>query len=715
MKHRSLWIRLSLALLACAMLFGAVSLSTPITLAQGPSGTFPDSAFNGMQIIYSVSGGAVTGSKDAFDFTTSRALTGKLGTGQLRVSGKALMGGGYGANLAVTVWAGAEKKDFTAYIKTGWPGFNEQAFDLAVPIPAGAAGGGFSINMVGDYNAGNRSLIVGGAFAGELPTATPAAAARPTATAPKPAATVAAGTVPTLPCKEALNFYTSDDLNGYYTGQQSLNYTRDQLVAELMGGLDDYVRDGGKPVDGVRSFDAPMTAATLATGAMPTGNEDTLRQMVRDRAANGQKLTPKELFYLSLKATNGNVRSALLTCHAVLYRGQKQNGQFIADNLVPLRNPAGYSDKTQIPVGNKKTNTPRLAVGNDQQGVWYHLFGMTALELTDQNGLAPFVVSRLGKNLVQGEYWNALLGESYPRSDIGGKLSDYAVKVENDIRVSNQAPADPDKQCINYTGIAAGSALAARLNVLKFKSSVPVAPGSLRPTTAFMLRSPVSLVIKGVNGEQFAFNQASKQFSGTTADVIFDLAEEPDGTWALAAIPLFPVKQAVLTGSAAGEVTFATYSFEQAEALTYQFPVKAGQEAVLDIGPGQPALKLGSQSIAPTVYSNRANLLLSQYGWLAIPAACLIVGFGLLGVVAILLARRGARAAVPAATPVARFTARGRACAACGAAVGPGYAFCPSCGRPAGVAPSAAFCEHCGAGLAPGAKFCARCGQNTAS
>lgn len=714
MKHCSRWIRLSLAILVCALLFGAVS---PTTLAQGPSGTFPDSAFNGMQIIYSVSGATVTGSKDAFDFTTSRSLTGKLGTGQLRVSGKALMGGGYGANLAVRVWAGAEQKEFTAYIKSGWPGFNEQSFDLAVPIPVGAAGGGFSINMTGEYNAGARGLIVSGAFSGEIPTATPTAAAIPTVAAAKPAATQQAGPVPTPPCKEALNFYSGESLNGYYTGQQSLNYSRDQLVAELLGGLDDYVKEGGKPVDGVLSFDAPNIAATLATTGMPTSNEDRLRQMARDQAGKGKKLTPKDLFYLSLKANNGNVRNALLTCHAVLYRGQKQNAQFINDALVPLRNPAGYSDKLQMPIRNNVTVTPRDAVGNDQQGVWYHLFGMAALEFTDQNGMTPFAMVRVGKNLYQGEYWKAVFGEDYPRSDTGGKLSDYAIKVENDIRTSTQSALDPDKQCINYSGSAAGAALAARLNVLKFRSSVPIAPGSLMLTTAFMLRSPVSLVIKGVNGEQFAFNQATKQFTGTTADVVFDLSEEKDGTWALAVVPLFPVRQAVLTGSAAGDVTFASYDFQQAEALTYQFAVKAGQEAVLDVGPGRPPLKLVGQSIVPTVYDNRFNVLASQYGWLALPAGCLVVGLGLLGVVAILLMRRGSRpvATVPVGAPVARFAAPVRACASCGAALGPGDVFCPGCGRPAGVAPSAAFCEHCGAGLPPRARFCAKCGQDTAS
>lgn len=135
---------------------------------QGPggsvSGTFPDTPFNGMQIDYSFSGGAAGAPEDSPGFTTSRTYTGTLGSGTMTLSGTARMGNGYGADLSVSIWAGSEHKEFNAYIKSGFPSFNEQAFSLTIPIPADALDGGFSVDMTGNYNAGSRGLVVSGSF-----------------------------------------------------------------------------------------------------------------------------------------------------------------------------------------------------------------------------------------------------------------------------------------------------------------------------------------------------------------------------------------------------------------------------------------------------------------------------------------------------------------------------------------------------------------------
>ena len=141
---------------------------TPVSPSGGgsASGTFPASAFNGMQITYSVSGASITSSQDSEGFTVSRTMKGTLGSGQLTVSGSGRMGSGYYADLVVRVSAGGETKDFKANIKTGWPSFNEQPFSVSVPIPNNSPGGSFSIEMTGSYNAGTRGLIVSGTFAG---------------------------------------------------------------------------------------------------------------------------------------------------------------------------------------------------------------------------------------------------------------------------------------------------------------------------------------------------------------------------------------------------------------------------------------------------------------------------------------------------------------------------------------------------------------------
>jgi hypothetical protein len=128
------------------------------------SDTYPPEPFNGMQIIYTVSGASFTKTEDQGGFTTSRSLTGRLTGGQLRVSGEAHMGSGYYADVVVTVFAGNERKQWKANIPTGYPSFNSKSFDLAVNVPAGAAGG-FSIDMSGSYNAGGRGLVVSAALA----------------------------------------------------------------------------------------------------------------------------------------------------------------------------------------------------------------------------------------------------------------------------------------------------------------------------------------------------------------------------------------------------------------------------------------------------------------------------------------------------------------------------------------------------------------------
>ncbi|MCL6639000.1 MAG: copper amine oxidase N-terminal domain-containing protein [Firmicutes bacterium] len=145
---------------------GEADTSTSGTGSSGgqASGVFPAEPFNGMQITYSVSGASITASSDSPGFTTARTLSGNLGSGQLLVSGSAKMGNGYGADLRVTVSVDGDGKDFSAYIKSGYPGFNVQPFSVAVPIPAGAKAGSFSISMTGHYNAGERGLVVSGSF-----------------------------------------------------------------------------------------------------------------------------------------------------------------------------------------------------------------------------------------------------------------------------------------------------------------------------------------------------------------------------------------------------------------------------------------------------------------------------------------------------------------------------------------------------------------------
>lgn len=146
---------------------GDAGQSTDAGMSGGAgSGTFPGEPFNGMQINYSVSGASIIDQSESYGFTTSRSLSGDLGSGQLTISGTASMQGGYGASLIISVGVDNEVEKFDAYLKTDYPNVTKQPFNIAVPIPQGAQSGSFSISMTGYYNAGERGLNVSGSFTG---------------------------------------------------------------------------------------------------------------------------------------------------------------------------------------------------------------------------------------------------------------------------------------------------------------------------------------------------------------------------------------------------------------------------------------------------------------------------------------------------------------------------------------------------------------------
>lgn len=135
------------------------------------SGQFPGEPFNGMQISYSVSGCSLPKMTDKPGFGTYRTYSGRLGSGSLTVSGAARMGAGYGADLTVSVSAGGKTAEHKAYIKTGWPGFNSETFNLSVPIPPEATSASFNIRMDGSYSMGGgwRGLGVSGSCTADGP------------------------------------------------------------------------------------------------------------------------------------------------------------------------------------------------------------------------------------------------------------------------------------------------------------------------------------------------------------------------------------------------------------------------------------------------------------------------------------------------------------------------------------------------------------------
>jgi hypothetical protein len=411
------------------------------------------------------------------------------------------------------------------------------------------------------------------------------------------------------PCKEAAAFYKPGELKGYYTGKPSLNYSRDQLVQQMVDALDRYSAKH-KVLHGALSNDAVDIAHMFISSALPTGKEAALQLSAAAKAARAGKLTPGQLFETALETCDGNVRDALVTCHAALYRdGTKaepgSNKAFIAANLAKLRNPEGYTDANfdyTIATGETRSINPRREIGAvDEQGVWYHFFGLAALEFTDENNITPFIaIESASQILLSKDMTEKVLKQGYPVTQIGSILSDYAIALEDSIRtsVSQRKPPDPDKYCINYAGVAAGRALRERLGNIQSLpkrptfSSDPIEGGYSADTNGGTLRfeSPLSLHVHGSSGQWFSFDQQTKVFDANTPYVIFVPFVETNGTWGLVVTPFFQVSAIELQATADAPITLGVYDKQAGTSRVFQTAVMAGQELKLAGFSATPAL-----------------------------------------------------------------------------------------------------------------------------
>jgi hypothetical protein len=481
-------------------------------------------------------------------------------------------------------------------------------------------------------------------------------------------------------CDEAGFFYDEATLRAFYTGAPSLTMSREQLITEFVAVLRQYRDEGGRLSEGVQYFDTPYIAQSFDSGALPTGHEATLHQAAAELArTRGTKLTPGELFGLALRVNRGSVRDALVTSHAALYRdGAKLNAQFIADYLQPLRDPRGYSSEQTVAVWNAQQErwtyvSAAETASQDQQGVWYHLFGMAVLEFADRHSYTPFELIRQGAEYYKPQHTSPLRQHGFPNSELGGELANYAIALENQVRTNMRRAPDPDKQCINYTGAAIGAALAAELGRAAQPAPPTPSPGGSYPVRdVYMLMSPVSLELEGVGGERLSFDQATQQFGGNTAAAYIEPLVEDDGTWALLVIPYFEVRKLELEGTADSAATFAVADLATRQTQVFALTVAPGER--FSYAPGSVLTTEAGTPLAPAVVVEmpREARLLNPLMLAAVGLAVLGL-LGLTGALILLLRRR--RTAQPVAVPVVA------ACPGCGAAARPGANFCSRCRR----------------------------------
>jgi hypothetical protein len=372
------WRPVRLALLPCVFAL--------LPAARAAGDTYPAQPFNGMQIVYTISGVSVSRTQDAEGFTTSRALEGTASGGEIRVSGSCRMGSGYHADAVVTVSAGSEQKSWSKRIPSGWPNFNSESFDVAVRVPAGAKGATVRIEMNGSYNAGGRGLVVagsftvpprpsltqtlGGLFGGKdepSPTPTPSPSPPQVSLTVRPAAVAADGET----TAEAVFRYVDD--KGKPVGGVALEWrVGPRLAPEELGAL--VKSDATTGADGTARavYKAPLLEArNMQEIGEQKGTKTATLTLLKTAPADlvvEKPGLPKSRVGIRIGSLNGTIRGTLLLRASHLPNSPVTSREAINDATVSIESPmltwaaiekATSDEKGRFAVAMKMTNWPR--------------------------------------------------------------------------------------------------------------------------------------------------------------------------------------------------------------------------------------------------------------------------------------------------------------------------------------------------------------------
>jgi hypothetical protein len=723
-----------------------------VTMGSRESGIFFEYTLTGAECGERQRDGAVTCTLTSDTVTASGTLYNSLGEGlYTRPTAEAKLGQQWAPVAAwkQVSWPPPEMRDAEGYVSG--PFEHEEAFAFSWDVKPELGVVIFNV-WVGKVNGASEGVGVGAWMYPPAATDTPEAPVPTDTPVPTTTPVPPAGGKP--PCDYPLFFYPDQDFSQWYTDQPSLNYTQDQLTNDLLKGFLRYTSNPqNKATDGAFEMDPREIARTFTSDStLEIGKkfapalQEAARALASQKRAGGDanyRVSPGDLLELSLKLAGGNVRNALITCHAATYRDKAgANNKFVQQEgvLQPLRNPMGYADRDityTTPQGGIRHVNPRKSLGSEEQGVWYHLYGTAALEFTDRFGAASYYGAQVAIGKSGNAAWidalDKIQTKGMPITGLGGLLGDLAVALEEAIRSRAGKPPDVDKNCLNYWGLKAGHDL--KYLVQHPEKSAPASDSWTpsgkfedRPTVAPLghgkataAKSPLSLRIDGTNGEWFSFDQTTKQFDGNTALVVYDFFPEDDGTFGLVAQPLFQVSSILWTATGSGPAQIATYDPATRKAEAYELSVQPGDHVYVS-GQDEPA-QLNGSPLTP------AAVTLVRPPSPIVPVAAVAGGVLLLGVIgfAARTRRRPARAGrarpiaargqpapaqgSPWATPAAPARTAPGTCQACGAALKPGVKFCGNCGAavPETQAPSA--CPRCGAPVNPGVRFCGTCGS----
>lgn len=477
-------------------------------------------------------------------------------------------------------------------------------------------------------------------------------------------------------CDEAAVFHDEATLSAFYTGAPSLTFERQTLIDDFLQVLRDYRAAGGSPTVGTQDGNAAATAADAGT---PGARESAIRRRAGERAtALGRGLTPAELFAIALEESRGNVGEALRASYTAL-SAEGADADTLRKQLAPLRDPRGYSRDKAIQVrdagGEWRFVSAAETVAGDQQGAWTLLFGTAALALSDRHGQLPFRLLRQEAGFSTPAPATLLRMPQTAPASFCSQLSDYALRLQGQIRRDPGQAPDPDRSCIAYGGAALGAALLRDLGGADAAAPTPPAPTMPGAATgSYTIRSPLSIELFGVAGERVGFDSRTRRYTGTTANAIVDVDQTTDGALAVVITPLFAVREIVLTGIAEGRSTFGAADLEAGFSRVWTLAVTPGATFRYE-----PAYALTAAD--GTVVAHAAELRHDRV-WAFPQAPMLIIGMTsalglLLGLIWVW--RRGPFRAAPA-LPAGADPTQDR-CGGCGATTRPGARFCRQCGR----------------------------------
>ncbi|MBI5584572.1 MAG: hypothetical protein HY892_12195, partial [Deltaproteobacteria bacterium] len=599
---------------------------------------------NGIYIRYAFSGYTVTSQGRGYEYKGEATTTPVRVSGIIRISmpGMTITQGSMSAKGVIGM-STLQNIQWPPKGDEGWVGKGaprrtaEMPFDISVPIKPGQAGwisiggcmkGGTSdcISVMAEFTAPAGKKLGAPKAPDGTPTLKPAL--------PPPNKTAATAGPKKPPCDEPLAFYPKFDVNSFYTGQPSLCFTREQFGDQLVNAMKQYASAGNSIVDGFQPMDVKDIAMTFTTDSTtkdgahlaPTLQEASRRLAQSMQAKNpGYKLTPQDLFGLSLRVNKGNVRNALLTCHAALYRDKKGvNKGFVEREgvLTPMRNPDGYADKQMSytpPSGNKRPMNPK-ALSRDEQGVWYHYFGVAALEYSDRYGLSSYYGAQAGiwwiGDTSKRPALDKISEKGFPVTELGHLLGNFAVALEEGIRDNAGSPPDIDKNCVNYAGLLAGDRLRAGVDQVtnaqdptpgKWRRGEQFKPNIDRFTTlggADIFKSPLSVRIEGTHGEWFSFDQTTKRFDGNAPNIFVYPFIAGDGTWGLVTVPMFEIAKRRYSATGRGPVQLAVYKAATRASVAFEFTVQPGDTIV--VGPDLETT-LNGRRLTPVGQTSRGS------------------------------------------------------------------------------------------------------------